>query len=104
MKIYPETWWTLATLGLMTIGIVIDYFNDKHHMPLKWQATVIGLFMILTLCMVGETGNVHRETLTKEHAKTAQQMNKDDNKTDADNDQDDDDENNDNIAHDDNNI
>lgn len=104
MEIYPETWWTLATLGLMTIGIVIDYFNDKHHMPFKWQATVIGLFIVLTLCMVGKTGIVHRETLAKEHAKTAQQINKDDNKTDAGNDQDDDDENNNNIAHDDNNI
>ena len=49
MKIYPETWWTLATLGLMAIGIVIDYFNDKHHMPFKWQATVIGLFMIFNI-------------------------------------------------------
>lgn len=104
MKIYPETWWTLATLGLMAIGIVIDYFNDKHHMPLKWQATVIGLFIVLTLCMVGKTGIVHRETLAKEHVKTAQQINKDDNKTDAGNDQDEDDDNNDNIAHDDNNI
>ena len=54
--------------------------------------------------MVGETGNVHRETLAKEHVKTAQQINKDDNKTDAGNDQDEDDDNNDNIAHDDNNI
>ena len=102
MKIYPETWWTLATLGLMTIGIVIDYFNDKHHMPLKWQATVIGLFMILTLCMVGETGNVHRETLAKEHVKTAHQIDKGNTKTDANDDQDDDDENNDNKIQDDN--
>lgn len=102
MKIYPETWWTLATLGLMTIGIVIDYFNDKHHMPLKWQATVIGLFMILTLCMVGETGNVHRETLAKEHVKPAHQIDKGNTKTDANDDQDDDDENNDNKIQDDN--
>lgn len=103
MKIYPETWWTLATLGLMLLGIVVDYFNDKHHMPFKWQATVIGLFMILTLCMVGETGNVHRETLAKEHVKTVHQIDKGNTKTDANDDQDDD-ENNDNIAHDDNNI
>lgn len=102
MKIYPEAWWTLATLGLMAIGIVIDYFNDKHHMPLKWQATVIGLFMILTLCMVGETGNVHRETLAKEHVKTAHQIDKGNTKTDANDDQDDDDENNDNKIQDDN--
>lgn len=104
MEIYPETWWTLATLGLMTIGIVIDYFNDKHHMPFKWQATVIGLFIVLTLCMVGKTGIVHRETLAKEHIKTAHQIDKGNTKTDANDDQDEDDDNNDNIAHDDNNI
>ena len=101
MKIYPETWWTLATLGLMAIGIVIDYFNDKDHMPFKWQATVIGLFMILTLCMVGETGNVHRETLAKEHVKAAHQIDKGNTKTDANDDQDDDNESNDNNIQDD---